>query len=82
MEEDVDQIVQLQSKNKQLYEDIDRLQQENDTLRQQIITNNTGISLLNRTLQEHDRAMYNLRLDYDRLWHAHYQLITMYNARK
>ena len=82
MEEDVDQIVQLQNKNKQLYEDIARLQQENETLRQQIIAANTGIFLLNRTLQEHDRAMYNIRVDYDRLWHAHYQLITLYNARK
>jgi hypothetical protein len=75
MEEDVDQIVQLQNKNKQLYEEIARL-------RQQTLAANTGIALLNRMLEEHDRAMYNLRVDYDRLWHAHYQLITLYNTRK
>jgi peptidoglycan hydrolase CwlO-like protein len=82
MEEDADQIVQLQNRNKQLYEEIARLQQEKETLRQQIIAANTGIALLNRILEEHDRAMYNLRVDYNRLWHAHYQLITLYNTRK
>jgi peptidoglycan hydrolase CwlO-like protein len=82
MEEDADQIVQLQNRNKQLYEEIARLQQEKETLRQQIVAANTGIDLLNRILEEHDRAMYNLRVDYNRLWHAHYQLITLYNTRK
>ena len=82
MEEDADQIVQLQNRNTQLYEEIARLQQEKETLRQQIVAANTGIDLLKRILEEHDRAMYNLRVDYDRLWQAHYQLITLYNARK
>ena len=74
MEEDADQIVQLQALNERLYALIARLRQEIDILKERVTAAQIGIMLLNRTLDEHDRMLYNVRLSYRVLHLAHEEL--------
>ena len=82
MEEDVDQIRQLQRLNAILYAHIASLQREMQVLRDRITADQIGIALLNRTLEEHDRSLYNVRVANENLRHANHQLILLYNTRK
>jgi cell division protein FtsB len=79
MEEDVDQIAQLQARNNALYATIAALRQEIAVLRERITAAQIGIMLLNQTLEEHDRALYNVRLSYRILQLAHEHLLRRRN---
>ena len=79
MEEDVDQIAQLQTINDRLYALIARLRQEIELLRERITAAQIGIMLLNQTLEEHDRALYNVRVSYRILHLAHEHLLRQRN---
>lgn len=79
MEEDADQIVQLQALNERLYALIARLRQEIDLLKERVTAAQIGIMLLNQTLEEHDRMLYNVRLSYRDLHLAHEELLRRRN---
>jgi hypothetical protein len=79
MEEDADQIVQLRALNERLYALIARLRQEIDVLKERVTAAQIGIMLLNRTLDEHDRMLYNVRLSYRVLHLAHEELLRRRN---
>ena len=79
MEEDADQIVQLQALNERLYALIARLRQEIDVLKKRVTAAQIGIMLLNQTLEEHDRMLYNVRLSYRVLHLAHEELLRRRN---
>jgi hypothetical protein len=79
MEEDADQIVQLQALNERLYALIARLRQERDLLKERVTAAQIGIMLLNQTLEEHDRMLYNVRLSYRVLHLAHEELLRRRN---
>ena len=79
MEEDADQIVQLQALNERLYALIARLRQEIDLLKERVTAAQIGIMLLNQTLEEHDRMLYNVRLSYRVLHLAHEELLRRRN---
>jgi len=79
MEEDADQIVQLQALNERLYALIARLRQEIDVLKERVTAAQIGIMLLNQTLEEHDRMLYNVRLSYRVLHLAHEELLRRRN---
>jgi hypothetical protein len=79
MEEDADQIVQLQALNERLYALIARLRQEIDVLKERVTAAQIGIMLLNQTLEEHDRMLYNVRLSYRDLHLAHEELLRRRN---
>ena len=86
MEEDADQIVQLQALSGYLYALIARLRQEIEVLRERVTAAQISIMLLNRTLEEHDRMLYNVRVSYRVLHLAHEEHFDGYilcqNARK
>jgi hypothetical protein len=48
-------------------------------LRERITAAQIGIMLLNQTLEEHDRALYNVRLSYRILHLAHEELLRRRN---
>ena len=75
MEEDADQIVQLQAINNTLYALIAKLRQEIVVLRDRITAAQIGIMLLNQTLEQHDRTLYNVRVAYHNLHLAHEHLL-------
>ena len=79
MEEDADQIVQLRALNERLYALIARLRQEIDLLKERVTAAQIGIMLLNQTLEEHDRMLYNVRLSYRDLHLAHEELLRRRN---
>ena len=79
MEEDVDQTAQLQTINNRLYALIARLRQEIEVLRERITAAQIGIFLLNQTLEEHDRRLYNVRVAYHNLHVAHETLLRRRN---
>jgi hypothetical protein len=79
MEEDADQIVQLRALNERLYALIARLRQEIDVLKERVTAAQIGIMLLNQTLEEHDRMLYNVRLSYRDLHLAHEELLRRRN---
>ena len=79
MEEDMDQIAQLQNLAHNLYATIAALRQEIAVLRERITAAQIGIMLLNQTLEEHDRALYNVRLSYRILHIAHEELLRRRN---
>jgi len=79
MEEDADQIVQLRALNERLYALIARLRQEIDVLKERVTAAQIGIMLLNQTLEEHDRMLYNVRLSYRVLHLAHEELLRRRN---
>jgi len=79
MEEERDQIVQLQNLNHNLYILIARLRQEIELLRERVTAAQIGIMLLNQTLEEHDRMLYNVRLSYRDLHLAHEELLRRRN---
>ena len=79
MEEDADQIVQLQALNERLYALIARLRREIDLLKERVTAAQIGIMLLNQTLEEHDRMLYNVRLSYRDLHLAHEELLRRRN---
>ena len=79
MEEDADQIVQLLVLNESLYALIARLRQEIEVLRERVTAAQIGIMLLNRTLEQNDRMLYNVRVSYRVLHLAHEELLRRRN---